>query len=528
MSSGATKWLGDRVRRACTLARALGHGSCGAGLLLLAIGCAGTGTEIHLEPVYSRYATGDGATETDSFLGLLRTRSGKESVWEDFRDLEGDYESVTLGPIVSRDRRPDGSWLLQYAVPLGFTAYRKDETISVFVPLYVWTREPFPEGGHEWKLAALPGLLMRSNLEGTQAGWFPLIGRFEDLFTYDRIVFILWPLFVYAERGEAVSYHFFYPFLGWTRGGGESSFHLLPFYGRAKIENRYDRTYFLWPIFHFNRNHLGGGNEAPEFNWMIFPLIGRTTRGTYEGTTWLWPLFGYARDPRSDFWALDFPFPLVRLQRGPDGLRRTRIWPLYSHLEAEGLNTTSFLWPIFHVRKEESTGGTRDAVYVIPLWQSWNFRDRETGERSKWRKLLPVYQYERRGEWRRGSFPTLDPFWRNAVVDRHYSWLWKLFEWEEEGPMRRERVWGALYRREKDAGEDRKNVSGLWASRRYRADGRRVKETSLLFGLLRWRVTEGEGFDMLPIAFPGPGWPLERVRAPGEIEVEGEIEANGR
>jgi len=28
-----------------------------------------------------------------------------------------------------------------------------------------------------------------------------------------------------------------------------------------------------------------------------------------------------------------------------------------------------------------------------------------------------------------------------------------------------------------------------------------------LFGLLRWRVTEGEGFDMLPVAFPGPGWP---------------------
>ena len=32
-------------------------------------------------------------------------------------------------------------------------------------------------------------------------------------------------------------------------------------------------------------------------------------------------------------------------------------------------------------------------------------------------------------------------------------------------------------------------------------------ETSLLFGLLRWRVTSGEGFDMLPPALPGPGWP---------------------
>jgi hypothetical protein len=36
-----------------------------------------------------------------------------------------------------------------------------------------------------------------------------------------------------------------------------------------------------------------------------------------------------------------------------------------------------------------------------------------------------------------------------------------------------------------------------------------VREHSLLFGLLRWRVTEAEGFDMLRPAFPGPGWPAE-------------------
>ena len=64
-----------------------------------------------------------------------------------------------------------------------------------------------------------------------------------------------------------------------------------------------------------------------------------------------------------------------------------------------------------------------------------------------------------------------------------------------------------LYRREKGRGEDRRSIAGLWAKRRYREDGRTVRETSLLFGLLRWRVTSGEGFDMLPPALPGPGWP---------------------
>jgi hypothetical protein len=42
-----------------------------------------------------------------------------------------------------------------------------------------------------------------------------------------------------------------------------------------------------------------------------------------------------------------------------------------------------------------------------------------------------------------------------------------------------------------------------------------VRETSLLFGLVRWRVTADEGFAMLRPAFPGPGWarPAQPARA---------------
>ena len=274
----------------------------------------------------------------------------------------------------------------------------------------------------------------------------------------------------------------------------------------------FERYFFLWPFFHYQRNYLGGGDEEPETVWWFWPLIGSKKRGTYSAWTWLWPFFGYSSDPRSDFWALDFPWPLVRFQRGPGIKRRSRVWPFYGYFRAEGIEARSFLWPIIQIRHEDSDAARRDGFWVVPLWQSWNRTDKKTGETSAWRKLFPVFQYERRDNWKRASFPTLDPFWRNKLIDRFFSWIWKVFEWEEQGELRRERAWLGLYRRERGMGEDRRSLTGIWSRRAYQDGGKHVSETSLLFGLLRWRVTEGEGLDMLPVAFPGPGWPAHGPR----------------
>lgn len=490
--------------------------------------CAAPGSEIHLEPLFARYTTADGAREIEALGGLFHRRVGAPNVWEDDPGQEGDYTYLTLGPLYSSDERPDGDWASHFLVPLGFTSARDGEGLSFLVPVYIWTREELPDGsGSEWKLAALPGLLMRSLNGRTEVGFFPFLGRFEDLVTFDRVIFVLWPLFVYAERNGSVSYHILYPIFGWTYGGGESSFHVFPLFGRARIEDRYDRTYLLWPFFHFGRDHMGGGGEEEEVTWWLFPLIGRRQRGTFEAYTWLWPFFGYSHDSRSGFWALDFPWFFVRIQRGPDDEFRTRFWPLYSHSYADGLESWNFLWPFVHVRREEVGNMRRTSTYVIPIWQSWDRVETASGpprnelaSSASWRKLVPLFQYERRddpaegrGRWERGSFPTLDPLPRNSIMDRHFAWMWKLWEWEQDARMRRERAWAGLWRRERDAVEERTSIGGLWARRRYVDDGERVRETSLLFGLIRWRTSEDEGTDLLPIAFPGPGWPAERAGA---------------
>jgi hypothetical protein len=490
------------ARRARPLAQALRS----LGALLLSAACAAPGSDVHLAPFFSRFATADQGVEIEAVAGLYRQRS-------DARD--GRFRSATLGPIASLDRTANG-WRAHYLVPLGYTSIRPDTTSAYLFPVFVWRSNERADGTRAWSLLALPGVLVRSRADtGTEFGWFPFYGHFHDFLTFDEVRWVLFPLFVRAHRGGKVATDILFPVLGWVRGGGERSQHLWPLFGVVNVEGRRRIYYVLWPFFHYQLRNLD--TEKPRTTWMVFPLLGRTTAGDYRATTVLWPFFGWSRGPFEGSWAVDAPWPLVRLQRSPD-VRRTRVWPFYSYLKADGLVARSYLWPIVHVRHEGYPEAVRDSVYVVPFWQSWDREVRATGERSSWRKLFPLFQLERHEGWERGSFPTLDPFARNEMVDRHFSWLWKLWEWEQEGALRRERSWGGLWRRERDEGEDRASLAGLWSRRRYEASGRAVRESSLLFGLVRWRVTEDEGFDMLPPAFPGPGWPAERV-APPETPV---------
>jgi hypothetical protein len=99
------------------------------------------------------------------------------------------------------------------------------------------------------------------------------------------------------------------------------------------------------------------------------------------------------------------------------------------------------------------------------------------------------------------------------VIDFHYAWIYELYAHESDGPQSHKRSWGGIWRRETDEHEERTYVAGLWSRRKYREQGATVRETALLFGLLRWRTRSGSTSLMRP-AFPGPGWPAERSGEP--------------
>ena len=96
-------------------------------------------------------------------------------------------------------------------------------------------------------------------------------------------------------------------------------------------------------------------------------------------------------------------------------------------------------------------------------------------------------------------------------MDEHYAWLWELYSRRRNGEEVRARSWLGLWRREKDADEDRRSLSFLWSARDYTRAGQEARERSLLLGLLRYRTTDTGGFELLAPSFPGPGWPMRRT-----------------
>jgi hypothetical protein len=174
---------------------------------------------------------------------------------------------------------------------------------------------------------------------------------------------------------------------------------------------------------------------------------------------------------------------------------------------------------VYNSSYEEYPDAVRTTRWVLPLWQEWH-RKADNGETTDYRKLWPLFEIDQ-GEpgLRRTAFPALNPLWRTPEIDEMYAWIWELYAREERpGGIRSERSWLGLYRRERDANEDRRSWVGLWANRQWQdTKGVERSDTALLFGLLRWSSGADGSLEWLAPALPGPGWPLERTvrnRAP--------------
>ena len=107
------------------------------------------------------------------------------------------------------------------------------------------------------------------------------------------------------------------------------------------------------------------------------------------------------------------------------------------------------------------------------------------------------------------AMDALAPHLSKETFEFHYSWLWELYSIEQGKFGLRERALWGLWHRERDEREERTAVGPLLSSRAFYGERGETSETSLLFGLLRMRSSDRDGFQILRPSFPGPGWPIE-------------------
>ncbi len=468
-------------------------------------GCATGRTEIHLAPLFTEVSVAGGDSEVEALGGAVLTR----------RDPLGRMNYWALRPLVSWRRIDEARSFSWFLPPFGTRRSSHQEKVTQLLPIFRYSYQSRPEGTDTWDFFSLPGIFWAKTKSGdTRRAVFPFGGVLEHFFSYDRIDFAAFPLFLRTQRHGRTAYHFLWPFFTWANGAGGNSWRVWPLATRNRWEGRYDRWSVLWPFFQYQRNDLNKPERFHQRVLNLWPFFGRSSREGSRSTTALWPFFGYTSDDNTGFWAWDGPWPLVLFQGGdPNRAVRRRVWPFYSYYKGDGLTSRYFLWPFINVRDEVYPDGEKHTGYVFPFWHGWQRTRREDGLTSTWRKFWPIfrsYNDQVRDE-ELLAFPAFNPLWRLQFVDEHYTWMWELWTQERRFDQLRQRSWAGLWRREKDRDEDRRSLSGLWASRKYSLGGQQARETSLLFGLLRWRHVAGKGRQLLAPAFPGPGWPLDRV-----------------
>lgn len=512
-------WVDARVREASSAqpspprtGRRTGlAGALGAALLLLG-SCAGLGTEQHLAPLYTRVSPAGGGVDTELLGGALRSRS---------EPYTGRTVEWAFRPFFSMWPKRGSDYEAHALPPFGYWKREGLEKVWRFLPLFRYASGLRPDAqGRErwtWSLLALPAIYMARDEEGRRVTvFFPFGGSTGKFLGFDEIEFVLFPIWARTRRAERIEYHFLWPFFAWTNGAEGRSWRVWPLIGRNHWEGHYDRWFLLWPFLHWQTNRELYGEDQEEHRWMAWPFLGRSRRAGYTSTTFLWPFFGYAEHESNGYWSWDGPWPLVRLLEPgeTDGPRRRRFWPFYSRYEGDGLESTWYLWPFVNRRHEHYGDHDSDSSLVIPFWHADDdvFRDEDgTERRESYRRLWPLYRVHRGEDSLDFAAPALNPLWRMPVMEYHYAWLWQLYTYRREADEVSQRSWLGLWRRETDMDEDRNSIAGLYASRAYTRLGRRVVERSLLFGLLRWRMDQEQGFELMSPALPGPGWPLERV-----------------
>lgn len=475
----------------------------------VATGCATFDEDRYIAPLYSEHSIAGGGRQIEALGGMVIQRRD---------ELDGPVRFAGIRPLYIQEKPKGQPRVTEFLTPLGRAYESENEYTWAFAPIARFSRQRDPEGGTRWSFLSLPGLYFSGYPDGRKSrAWFPFAGRIHGFMTWDDMLFVLWPIFIRSTHGSYTNYHVLFPVISWTRGEGASGWRVWPIYGEKHLDQIADRWFFLWPFFQHQDNNLKSSEPNQQKHWMLWPLFGVTRQGTRTSYMFLWPFFGFAHDPRTGFWAYDGPWPIVRIQRtGEDrGIHRTRFWPLYSNYEydKEGMHSRWFLWPFFNKREETYFGGKKQSKVIIPFYHNYE-QDSEYGGRTRYRKVWPFFQSEENATGKAWSTPVLNPLWRFPRIERQWDWIYQLYTKATDGELVRERSWLGLYRREKDLNEERRYLSVLWSNRRYVADGEPVSETSLLFGFLRWRSRPSDSLELLMPAFPGPGWPIERVAEP--------------
>ncbi len=407
-------------------------------------------------------------------------------------------------------RKEEGKYtLLEYLYPLGKYKKTDKEVESYLMPFYS-TRRDLSAKEHEKKergfLLAFWGETEKGESYG---GFFPIYGKLKKRLGKDELNFFLWPLYSDSREGENRTYSFLWPIFSHTTGGGKEGFKVWPLVGHERKENSYEKSFFLWPIFHFEKRYLY--TENPTEISMVFPLYVSSVSPKRISRSVIWPFFNYTYDEEDHYTQWDFPWPLLQWAKGDDK-SIFRIFPFYGKKSWEGDEKGYILWPFYLYDRQGEDGYRKTRHLYLLLSKDQTEVWEKEGKRARIFRIWPLFYYGLRKEGDvHVHFPALIPI-DDEGFERNWGPLFRLYEYHRNaaGESESKFLWG-FYVHRKNAARELYELSFFLTY--YSAED--LSYFSLLRGLLEYRA-EGKKCALRLLYSP---WPIEWECSPASPEA---------
>jgi len=415
--------------------------------------------------------------------------------------LYGESRLRMLGPLFETRIAPDGSrfdamrpFFVRSANP-GASSYRTDwmwpfatvrqslnqKSVRMMSTYYTDFNTSDPKS--RYRLWMLPFFFTGRDAEGqTYAAVFPVIGQVNEFLSMDRVQFILFPLFCRYNKMDHQTVDVLWPFLSYTRGDDIFGIRVLPLYGRTEKANRWQRDFFLWPLWTYGRDYRPPGGSG----YIIFPLFGHTRQGEFQSFTLIPPLIRWSVGPKQKDLSLPWPF----FQYGKGKVNRFYIWPFVGAKAEAGLRTSFLFWPIATTWFRDLPDMTDNRFMILPFVQYHSKRMKSPDNTQKRgtvidrsMKVWPLVSYRENGDVSRTRIPDLWPALNSPVIENAYGPFWTLFTHvKRNGCVEDELLWG-LARSVKSETGNRVSVFPL-VSWENSGENRLSNSWSLFLGLL--------------------------------------------
>ncbi len=292
---------------------------------------------------------------------------------------------------------------------------------------------------------------------------FPVAGSIQERLGYDRLTWVIWPLYFRTESKGATTTSTPWPILRVTRGT-EHGFTLWPLFGRVEKPGVWERQFYLWPLMWNNTRQPTEDDPAgtpPTRQVAVLPFYAGITGPGLVSRTYVWPFFGYLDRTKPDrYHESHYLWPLWMQAHG-DNRTINRWAPFYTHSVIKGYDKTWVLWPLvrqirwqedglkqtktqllyFVYRAQEQRSPTNPRLapasktHFWPLYSSWN---NGAGQRQ-FQLISPFEVFFPDNEFARQALSPLAAIFRydqRAPGDTRWSALWSAVTWHRTGAGR--------------------------------------------------------------------------------------------